>query len=398
MTDFPIHIAEEHSATLAIWWQHRASPKTAVYIDAHLDLQQISDAHIHQLKQCEHRDQLNALEAPHHLNQSDQYAYGIENFLHAAHELKLIDRLIWVVPPHIPRNYSQELLAYIQQMDGIGFEEMMRFQPVGENALRGTLLGLDITLCDYSALEHLALEQDYYLDIDIDYFVKVPEDQLWVDPAIVIQSIIKQLGPPTLASISLAVSSGFTPLSLRFIGDYIESILKQDTSEYQHFQQLINLHTSLAQNQYDQAVSLGQQLIESKPNCAASHFMLSKALSASNAPVEQTKIAQQRAAELDSAYIYNLSSEACGFPNRFKPLSINQLNTLVSRLNELDPADSQYTHIAVAQLLATHQHLNPAWQIAQNLSPNMQHHPGVNAKYRPKLNQHQSTSSRATVA
>ena len=187
-----------------------------MYLDAHLDLQKTSDEAIGALKRCTRLEHVQDLEAPDHLNRSARYAFGIENFLYAGQRLNLIDRLIWVAPPHIPRQYSTALIEYTQQMDGISFDELTSFEEIGRNAVRGTLLGLDITICDYDALDTLGIDDHFYLDVDIDYFVDVPSDRLWIDPATVINAITAQLGEPQLVTISRAVTSGFLCL-LRLI-------------------------------------------------------------------------------------------------------------------------------------------------------------------------------------
>src|SRR5690606_33348618 len=154
--EFEIHLFEEHSDTLSVWWQHRRPGSTVVYLDAHLDLQETTAGGIERLRQCNAVKEVRRLAAPHHLNQSQHYAYGIEDFPHPASRLGLLERLIWVAPPHVPRGYTRSLVEYMQQMDGIDFDELTGFRRTG-GAFRGRLLGLDITICDY---EHLA-------DIDI---------------------------------------------------------------------------------------------------------------------------------------------------------------------------------------------------------------------------------------
>ncbi|MGD2170862.1 MAG: hypothetical protein PVF80_02070, partial [Gammaproteobacteria bacterium] len=197
-----LYLLEEHSSTLPVWWEHRDTPATVVYLDAHLDLQPVSDAQVAALVACRSVDEVRALEAPDHLNPSSRYAFGIENFLYPAHRLGLINRLVWVSPPHVPRHYSPALIEYVQQMDGISFDELTGFRRLGRNALAGRLLGLEIVICDYDELESLDIGDDYRLDIDVDYFVEVPSDRLWIDPSEVIGTITAQLGLPDLVTVS----------------------------------------------------------------------------------------------------------------------------------------------------------------------------------------------------
>ncbi|MDZ7841202.1 MAG: hypothetical protein U5R46_10360 [Gammaproteobacteria bacterium] len=97
---FAVHLFEEHSSSLPVWWHAAAAPRTVVYLDAHLDLQQVGEERLQRLERCRSPDEVRALEAPHHLNSSPEYAFGIENFLYPAHRSGLLDRLIWVAPAH----------------------------------------------------------------------------------------------------------------------------------------------------------------------------------------------------------------------------------------------------------------------------------------------------------
>ena len=268
-----IHIFEEHSSTLPVWWQHHSSPKTIVYLDAHLDLQQISGERMDRLQACSTLEEFKALEAPHHLNLSPTYAYGIENFLYAAHRLGFIERLIWIAPPHIPRHYSPSLIDYMSQMDGLEFDELTGFQPVSKNALHGRLLGLDITICDYDDLEFLDIDPGYYLDIDIDYFIEVPADRLWIDPAIVTDGISGQLGSPSLITISRAVTSGFTPLAYRFVGDYVHDLLSGKDTHVAYYQQLTTALMELGRGELEPGSNRINRLISDQPEMADAYYL-----------------------------------------------------------------------------------------------------------------------------
>ena len=72
-TDFPVHLFEEHSSSLPVWWQARHTPRTLVYLDAHLDLQQLADPQIRALTTAHTLAQFKALEAPDHLNPSPHF-------------------------------------------------------------------------------------------------------------------------------------------------------------------------------------------------------------------------------------------------------------------------------------------------------------------------------------
>ena len=61
-----IHLFEEHSSTLPIWWAQRGAAATVVYLDAHLDLQRVGEEEIAALGRCKSIEEVKALEAPDH--------------------------------------------------------------------------------------------------------------------------------------------------------------------------------------------------------------------------------------------------------------------------------------------------------------------------------------------
>lgn len=342
-----MHLFEEHSSTLPVWWARHELPRTVVYLDAHLDLQRTGDDTLTALKACTNLDDVKALESPHHLEPSTRYAYGIENFLYAAHRLGLIDRLVWVAPPHIPRHYSSELIDYVQQMDGISFDELTSFVKLGGNAIRGTLLGLDITICDYDELDSLDIDTDYYLDIDIDYFVHVPSDRLWIDPAVVIDEVLAQLGRPMLVTISRAVSSGFTPLAFRYVGDYIHCLLAGRGVEFKYYQQLTTAIFDLGNGNLDRGRHLCRQLIDAQPELAAAYYIL--ALASADAAAKKHLLTA--ASDCDDGYGFDLACEANGLLHRKKPLDPGTLHNLAMTLERLDLENSQRQRAEIALAL-----------------------------------------------
>lgn len=359
---FPIHLFEEHSSTLPVWWDQPAPPRTVVYLDAHLDLQRTGEEGIRALEACRSMEDVSALEAPHHLESSSRYAFGIEDFLYPAHRLGLIDRLVWLAPPHVPREYSHALLEYVEQIDGITFEELTGFVRTGRSALRGRLLGLDITLCDVDDLDALELPGDYCLDIDVDYFVTVPGDTLWTDPARVLGRVLETLGLPRLATVSRAVSSGFTPLKHRFLGDYAAALLAGDSEAVRQGQGLYQAVQALERGERERAAELSRALLASTPGGAAACYLLGLALGGE----EEGRQMRMRAAELDPAYQFDLSREASAYPNRRLPLSAERLRFLTGAL-QTTPAGSRRRALGTAALARLYAEAGAADQALQLL-------------------------------
>jgi len=347
---FPIHLFEEHSSTLPVWWQRRGRPRTAVYLDAHLDLQRTADESLRALQRCRTLDQVQALEAPHHLNPASRFAYGIENFLYPASRLGLIDRLVWVAPPHIPRAYSPSLLGYVEQMDGISFEELTGFVAVGERAIRGRLLGLDITICGFEELDRVGVGPEYLLDVDCDYFIEVPGDRPWIDPQAVIPRMLDRLGSPLLATVSRAVSSGFTPLHFRFLGDYVAALLDDDRQAIAHYGKLFEASRRLTAGRAEAAAVLCRQALAARPTCAASHNLLHLCV---DDPGESAMLSRQ-AEELDEGYAFDLSRDACGFMHRRRRVTLRQVQALYDALGRVPGGSERLApaEVAVGQLCA----------------------------------------------
>jgi tetratricopeptide (TPR) repeat protein len=361
-----IHLFEEHSSTLPVWWAESNSPRTIVYLDAHLDLQRTSEDSISALRSCTTVDEIRALESPNHLNPSTRYAFGIENFLYPAHRLGLIERLVWVAPPHIPRQYSPPLIEYMQQMDGITFDELIGFESLGGNTLRGSLLGLDITICDYDQLDTLGLETPYYLDIDIDYFVEVPADRIWVDPGVVVNKLCSQLGSPELVTISRAVSSGFTPLGFRYIGDYLYSLFADHPDVIHYYQNLTQAIEILSKDQLEAGRAICRDLISNHPDMSPAYYILALA---TFDPDEKRSLLQS-AEQRDSSYGFDPGREVIGMVHRKKalnPILLQQLQVSVEQL-DLKPLQRAQAEVAIAQVLAMNGDTNQALRILKKQS------------------------------
>lgn len=364
--EYPVYLFEEHSSVLPVWWQQAGAPLTVVYLDAHLDLQQTDDDTIRRLRECRSVEDVRALEAPHHLDDSHQYAFGIENFLYPAHRIALIERLVWVAPPHVPRQYSHQLLEYVQQMDGISFDELTGFDAVGESALRGRLLGLDITICGVDELASLDIPADYCLDVDIDYFVTVPGDTLWTDPGDTTRTLVEALGAPRLATVSRAVGSGFTPLHHRFVGDYVAAVLRGDAEAAHRYHKLYEAVAALDSGNGEHAATICRAILEEQPACAATCFVLACALDDAGS----SRAMRDQAIELDPAYGPDPCRDVCAFPNRRKPLNSEQLRALAGQLDaaDLDHEQRALAAVAMARLYAETGAPGRAWE-ALNAQP-----------------------------
>jgi len=327
------------------WWREGARARTVVYLDAHLDLQHVNPDRIRRLEQCTSVEQVAALEKPHDLCPDGEYSYSLENFLYPASRLGLIGRLIWVAPPHVRTGYSDRAVGQLRQMDGVLPEELASFRRV-DGRIEGRLLGLDITLCDFRQLERLALPADCAIDIDVDYFVKVPGDEPWIDPREVLDVLRRLPCADGQMTISRSVGSGFTPLRHRFLGDYLAALWEQRTDDAEHYARLFELDRRLRAGEREAAAQeLGAEAAR-RPNCAAGWFLLGLA----QADPAEAERCRSRAAQISAAYAPSVLRAACGIRNRRLATDRAHVMQLGRELRNLAPAEQGLGYAALGLL------------------------------------------------
>lgn len=305
------HLFEEHSSVLGHWWRERVRARTVVYFDAHLDLQFVSPERIGRLERCASAEAFAALEKPHDLCPDGAFAYSLENFLYPAARLGMMKRLIWVAPPHVATGYSQGVLDQLRQMEGVGRADLDSFRPV-DGRIEGRLLGLEIALCNLGGLERVSLPADSLLDVDVDYFVAVPGDRAWIDPREVL-GVLRRLRVATDSlTISRSVTSGFTPLRHRFLGDYLAALWEDRPEESEHYSRLFRLERELAAGGRESALQGLAAEAERWPECAATWHLLGLA----HADAAQAARCHARAVAIAPAYAPSLLRSACEVRHR----------------------------------------------------------------------------------
>ncbi|WP_146578614.1 tetratricopeptide repeat protein [Neorhodopirellula pilleata] len=159
---------------------------------------------------------------PHHLWPDEcvrlgrQYSYGIEDFLYAASYLGIIRRLIWVAPPHVPILDPQTAIAQLQQSDAITANDLKSLRLVSASSnmaswIEAKLYGLEILICRSESLPFLEIESDALVDIDIDYFVELPSEEIG-SPVEATADLLMNLNLSfDEVTVSRSVHSGYTP-------------------------------------------------------------------------------------------------------------------------------------------------------------------------------------------
>jgi tetratricopeptide (TPR) repeat protein len=345
-----VHIFEEHSSVLPLWWEGREQARTVIYLDAHLDLQHINDERIARLQGCQSVEQVRAQEKPYSLLPDDRYSYSLEDFLYPASRLGLLERLIWVAPPHVRTAYAAHAIAQLQQMDGVQPEDLYSFKKTDGGWIEGRILGLDIVICDYRHLEHIAFPEDSLIDIDIDYFITVPGDKAWVNPGVVFEALHRLPLAPGSVTLSRSVGSGFTPLRFRFIADYLAALWEDRGEEQAHYARLFEYEAGLRAGGRQAAASGLQRELERYPECAATWYLLGLA------EVEAAEAARyrSRAGELSDAYRQNMLRSVCELQNRSLPVDLSSVLGMERKLDSETGADPMEQGLVWAALGITY--------------------------------------------
>ncbi|MGD2171931.1 MAG: hypothetical protein PVF80_07500, partial [Gammaproteobacteria bacterium] len=216
---------------------------------------------------------------------------------------------------------------------------------------------------------------DYRLDIDVDYFVEVPSDRLWIDPSEVIGTITAQLGLPGLVTVSRAASSGFTPLGLRYVGDYIYSFFNGDTDEFDYYRELTAVAQQIAGGDPEDALERCRTLAARRPDLAPAVYQLG--LATADTEIKTDLLTQ--AARLDPAYGPDPAREANGWINRRKSPSPENMQRLLNSLdtNEIDEKTRMQAEIALAQIFAMRGDVDRATRLLERLAGDYAEHEDV---------------------
>ena len=315
-------IFEEHSSVLAHWSEQGWRSFTLVTLDAHLDLQFADPSRIERLRACASGDQLRALEASHPLCPDRSSCFGIEDFLYPASRLGLLRRVVWVAPPHVAGAGLVGGLAMLQQMEGVTLEDIESFHRTEGGWVEGRLLGVSLIVCELRHLHALPLDGELRFDIDVDYFITVPGDEVWADPRAVVGLLRARAGPGAELTIARSVGTGFTPLRHRFLADLLSALWEGREDAAADGLRLLALTRNGSASDADRAALRGER--EQRAGDAA----VCHALGVCEQDPSQRSFLLQRACELDAAYGDDILRSLCEFRARRLPLTLRSLETL----------------------------------------------------------------------
>ncbi|ODH02073.1 hypothetical protein A4S05_02720 [Nostoc sp. KVJ20] len=345
-------ITEEHSSQLHVWHQLGWKNATLIYLDEHLDFQYISENRIEALKRCQTSAEIAELEKPYHILPDRGYSYGIEDFLFAAHRLGIIEHLIWVTltpKNQLPNsiNYIRKLRSFLQNQDGFRTNDLTNCKITG-NIVTATILGLNLTICGYEDLKDLALPDKTFIDIDIDYFIGLPEDYPLVDPENIFNCLNSLPINYDTVTFTRSVSSGYMPLRYNFIADYLAALWRNDLDDIAHYRHLYALDQQAQNNQVEAAKKGCLQELQKKPNSAATYYLLSLCETEPLNAADYERIA----GEISPSYRPSVLRSLNGIVSRELEYDKNTLKSLTDKLMlaETNLEEERLTHYTLGIL------------------------------------------------
>jgi hypothetical protein len=101
-------------------------------------------------------------------------------------------------------------------------------------------MGLHLVIGELRQLSGLALQEPVLVDIDTDYFVSVPDDRLWTQPAAVLAELKGWIGPRNELTLARSVGTGFLPLRYRGIADLLAALWEGRDDEARQLQRALD--------------------------------------------------------------------------------------------------------------------------------------------------------------
>jgi tetratricopeptide (TPR) repeat protein len=215
-----LRMMEDHRDAYFFWKELGIRGAPCLHVDAHLDMAYMQTP----LDFNVHMPELNCA-----------------NYLLRAVEEGIVSRVVWVIPPDLPRGHKDLLRWTIHELGGwlpLTLDEHNSLQLVGHR-VEGTLRGVPFTVC---TTQHLpALDATWLLDLDVDYFFD-HEDRVFQTP-FQLHELLP--GPFQATTIAYSVLGGYTPLPRRYLGDLAELLWSNQTQEARRYADLLHGTESL---------------------------------------------------------------------------------------------------------------------------------------------------------
>ncbi|MBC5766458.1 tetratricopeptide repeat protein [Ramlibacter albus] len=315
-----VHLMENHDSAYQVWHDAGVRGRVLVHIDAHHDLY-----------------------GRWVLKDGGRSRINIANFVYAAIEEGCFGEIWWVVPDATWSTAKQrrDVVKELKRLDQ-GRPSDRKPAPVdaGRDVIRGTALGCPVNVC---TVDHLPkFTQPVLLDIDIDYLM-IPNvgyrDIRWygVGPWMWPHELLARLearGVRTdLATVSVSVEGGYTPLQWRYVGDEFVARLQAD-GPVPWADEMRFAAQAVARNDLDAAKQHYESALASSPNPAAAEYHLAHVLLARGDEAKARELLAS-ARSRDPAYSTPHNTSALWYLEKGR---FRQARVALDRMLALDPS------------------------------------------------------------
>lgn len=229
-----VHLFENHSSSLIVWRRAGVRDRILVHLDGHADLDWLPDVTIARLAAADPQE-LGALELhPYAVDATTLERFGIWNFVYPAARLGIVREYVWVVPDGTlaDAQAAGELIhrMILGKMQMIGLDEAQTIHSAGR-VIRGTVLGLPITVCELADLP--VFDEPVLLDVDLDFFTtrsatsQEVMPRPWIAPGLLVDRLRARALRADIATLSLSTMGGYLPPACRWLGPAMVTALKR---------------------------------------------------------------------------------------------------------------------------------------------------------------------------
>jgi len=228
-----VRLFENHSDSLIAWRVAGVRDRILVHVDGHADLDWLPDVTIARLAAAS-PEELAALELhPYAIDGKTHERFAIWNFVYPAARLGLVREFVWVVPdgtisdPQSADELVRKLIFGKMQMIALDDARTLRLEG---RIIRGTILGLPITICELDDLP--AFDEPVLLDLDLDFLTtrSATSQEVGAEPSATPEALVARLRArgirSDLATVSYSTIGGFLPPAFRWLGPAMVAALK----------------------------------------------------------------------------------------------------------------------------------------------------------------------------
>lgn len=223
---------EEHGEVLSHWISSGWKNEITIIFDRHFDFKRLTRKNSERILNVVKSGQdISALNRDISFRNDARFAYGLDDFLFPAMELKLIERLIWVYPS--PRPLSDKelfdlLWKQFERIPGFG-ASILENIACSKSGISVQLETLKIELTTLDRLPLMAFSNAARIDVDLDFFF-MNSFGLTHHPNDVAKVLRNMKLDLNSVAFTYSVSSGFLPADFRWVGS---SLAKEIGGELQ---------------------------------------------------------------------------------------------------------------------------------------------------------------------